>query len=48
MTPELAQFMARCLLSIALQTILQNILIGVGIYLVLRRLGQLTKRMEER
>jgi len=48
MTPELAHFMARCLLSIALGVHLQNILIGVGIYLVLRRLGQLTKRMEER
>jgi len=46
MTPELAQFMARCLLSIALGVHLQNILIGVGIYLVLRRLRQSNRRKE--
>ena len=46
MTPEVAQFMARCLLSVALHTIIQNILLGAGIYLVLRSLRQSKGRKE--
>lgn len=46
MTPELGYFIARCLLSIAFQTIIQNILIGAGMYLVLRSLRQSRRRKE--